>query len=163
MRTNEKGIEARSTKFHEIVVAAQAGFADGDAAIGNAADQFKRGVDVDGQRLQITIVHAENPRAGGEGAAEFFAAVHFDKRLHAQLPAESDKIAQQAVAEGRDYQQKTIRVVGARFPYLPGIENKILAQHGELDGLAGVSQILQRAAKEFGLCEHRESASASGF
>jgi len=41
MRADEEGIEARGTKLHEVVVGAQAGFADGDAAVGNAADQFE--------------------------------------------------------------------------------------------------------------------------
>ena len=46
---------------------------------------------------------------------------------------------------------------------MPGIEDKILAEDGERDVLAGIAQILEGATEEFALGENGESGGASGF
>ncbi len=43
------------------------------------------------------------------------------------------------IAQSGDDQQKTVGVVGAGFPDLPGVENKIFAQDGLRDFFAGVA------------------------
>jgi len=67
------------------------------------------------------------------------------------------------VAEGRDDQQKAVRIVGARFPDLPRIEDEILAQDRDLDGFACVAEIFQSAAEKFTLCEDGEGDCSGGF
>ena len=163
MSTDEESVEAGGAEFHEITVGAQARFAYGDAVVRNPADQFEGGFDADGERPEVAIVNPDDARAGGEGAVKFWGGVNFDERFHAQLAAQRDEVAKESVFKRGDDEQKTICVVGAGFPYLPGIEDKIFAQNGEPDGLPGVAEIFQRATKEFGLGENRERAGTRGF
>src|SRR5260370_14114540 len=143
MRANEESVKTGGAELDEIGVRAQAGFADGDAFVGNAPDQFERGIDLNGQGLQVAVVYTDDARTGSERAIELFSGVNFDERLHADLAAKSEEVTNQAICKCGNNQQKTVGVVGARFPNLPGIENKIFAQDWELNRLAGIAQILQ--------------------
>ncbi len=163
MRADQESVKTGGAELHEIVVGAQTGFADGDAVVGNAADQFERSIYINGQRLQIAIVYTQDARPGGEGAIEFFAGVNFDERLHSNLAAKYDEVAKKRIFESGYDEEKTVGVVGASFPNLPGIEDKILAQNRELDGLAGIAEIFQRAAEKFSFREHGKRASPRGF
>ncbi len=127
---DEEGVETRGAQFCQFGGGADAGFADGDAVVGYLVDQFERGFDADIERFQIAVVDADDFCAGGDGAREFFAGVNFDHRLHAEFPAESDQFDELLLAQRRDDQQKTVGVIGARFPDLPRIEDKILAKNG---------------------------------
>ena len=141
MRADEESVEACGAKLHEIVMGAQAGFADRDAVVWNAADQFEGCFDADGEGFEVTVVYTDDAGAGGERAVEFFGGVHLDERLHAQLAAQGDEVAKQRIFKYGDDQEKAIPVVGAGFPDLPGIEDKILAKHRELDRLASIAEI----------------------
>src|SRR6266851_4138609 len=59
--------------------------------------------------------------------------------------------------------EKAVGVIGASFPNLPGIKNKILAQNRKLHDLASIAQVFQRAAEKFSLCEHGKRASPGEF
>ena len=160
---DEKSVEAGDAEFGEVVVSAQTRFADGDAVVGNAVDQLEGSLDAQVESLQVAIVDADDAGAGGKRAVEFGGGVNLDERLHAEFAAESDQVAKKLVAESSDDQQETVGVVGARFPDLPGIEDKILAKDGELDGFARIAQIFQRAAKKFSFGEHGERSRACRF
>ena len=80
----------RPVRSDEIVVGAEAGFANGDAAIGNALDQFEGSLDAEIESFQIAIIHADDTGLGGERAVEFRGGVNFHQGLHFQLTAESD-------------------------------------------------------------------------
>src|SRR6266446_6090916 len=123
-----ESIEACGAKLHEIVMGAQAGFADRDAVVRNATDLFEGCFDADGKGFEVTVVYTDNAGAGGQGAVEFLRRVHLDERLHAQLAAQGDKVAKQRIFKYGNDQKKAIPVVGAGFPDLPGIEDKILAK-----------------------------------
>ena len=163
MRADEKGVETGGAKFDEIVVRAQAGFADGDAMVRDAADQFERSLGASRESFEIAIVHANDARASGEGPIEFGFRVHFDQRFHSKFSPKSDEIAKKVILKHSDYEKKTVGVVGPRFPDLPGVEDEVFAEYGELDGFASIAEILQRAAKEFRFGEYGERGSARGF
>ena len=163
MRADEESIETGGAKLNEIVVGAQAGLADGDAFVGNAADQCEGGFDADGERFEIAVVYADDAGAGGEGAVEFRRGVDLDERFHANFAAECKEVTKQRIFKYGDDEEKAIRVVGTSFPDLPGIEDKIFAQNRELDGLAGIAEVFQRAPEKFAFGQNRESGSARGF
>src|SRR5260370_15358379 len=89
--------------------------------------------------------------------------VDLDERLHAHFAAECNEVAKQRIYKYGDDEEEAIRIVRASFPDLPGIEDKILAQNRELDGLAGVAEIFQRAAEKFAFGQNGESGSARSF
>src|SRR5256885_2084935 len=163
MSADEEGVEPGGLKLHEIVVRAQAGFADGDAIVGDPADQFEGCFDADGERFEVAVVYADDAGAASESAVELIGRVNLDERLHANLAAQGDEVAKQRIFKYGDDEAKAIRVVGASFPDLPGIEDKILAQNRELDRLAGVAEIFQRAAEELAFGQNGESGSARGL
>ncbi len=163
MSADEEGVETGGAKLDEIVVRAQAGFADGDAMMRDAVDQFERSLDASCESLEVAIVHANDARASGQGPIEFSIRVHLDQRFHSKFSPERDEIAKKVILKHSDYEKKTVGVVGARFPDLPGVEDEVFAEHGELDRFASVAEIFQRAAEEFRFGEHRKRGSARGF
>src|ERR1700687_2459393 len=100
MLADEEGIEAGGAQFDEIIVGAQSGFADGNAILGDAADQFEGGLHADGESLEAAIVYAQNARTDGESAVEFFAGVYLDERFHSKLAAQSNQLAKEGIADG---------------------------------------------------------------
>src|SRR6266850_156825 len=78
MRANEESVKTGGAKLHEIVVGAQAGFADGD-------------------RREVAVVYADDAGAGAESAVELIGSVNLDERLHAQLAAQSDEVRKQRI------------------------------------------------------------------
>jgi len=160
---NEKRVEAGFTKFLQIVVGAEAGFADGDAIVRDAFDQFERSLDADVERLEVAVVDTDDAAAYGEGAAEFLGRVNFHERLHSKLTAEGDEVAKRIVAQHGGHEQEAVRIVRASFPDLPGIEDKILAENGKIHGFSSVAEIFQRAAKKFRFGEDGERNGARGF
>src|SRR5271163_1702667 len=90
---DEKSVETGASKFCKIVVSAQAGFADGNACIGDAFDQLEGGLDAQVQSFQVAVVDADDAGLSGERAVEFSGGVNFHDWFHADLTAESDEIA----------------------------------------------------------------------
>ncbi len=80
-----------------------------------------------------------------------------------ELAAKGNEIAQKFIVKGNDDQQKTVGIVGPRFPHLPGIKDEILTQRGKHDFFARITKIFQRAAEELPFGEDRKSGGASGF
>src|ERR1700723_2119202 len=116
---DEKSVEAGIAEFGKIVVSAEARFADGDASLGDAIDQFERGFDAQLQGFQIAIVDPDDACICGERAVELGGRVNFDQRLHLQLASESDQAAKKFVRKSSDNKEETVRVVRTRFPNLP--------------------------------------------
>src|SRR6476646_1435446 len=53
---DKKCVEAGVAESGEVVVGPQAGFAHGDAGVGNALDELERGVHAQVQSLQVAII-----------------------------------------------------------------------------------------------------------
>jgi len=140
---NEESVKTGGPEGLQIGVSAQARFGYSDAVIGNVFDQFARDFDVDREGFEIAIVDAEDASAGGQRAVEFGASVHFDERLHVEFAAKGNKVTEERVIESGDNQKKAVSIIGAGFPYLPGIEDKIFTQRGNRDGFTGVAEILE--------------------
>src|SRR6476646_3342330 len=78
---DEKRVEAGVAESGEVVVGSQAGFAHGDAGVGNALDEFERSFHAQVQSLQVAIVDADDAGAGGERTIEFGDGVNLDERF----------------------------------------------------------------------------------
>src|SRR5579872_4786767 len=160
---DEKRVEPGLAKFREIVMSAEARFADGHAGVRDTLDKFERSLDAQIQSLQIAIVDPDDAGICRKRAFEFGGRVNFDERLHFQLAAECDKVAQEFVMKSSNNQQKTVCVVRTRFPDLPGIKDEVLAKDRNLYRVPRVAEIFQRAAKEFAFRENGKHRGARIF
>src|SRR5882762_328131 len=142
MLADQESIEAGIAQAKQIVMGAQAGFADRDTMVGNLIDQLEGSFGTDDQSLQVAIVHPQDAGVRGERPVKFSPGVNFDQRLHAKLAAERDELMELRIGKRSDNQEKTVGVVSTGFPNLPGIENEVLAKNGESYGLAGFAKIL---------------------
>src|SRR4029077_9148224 len=149
MLADEECVEACFAEFLQVVVGAESGFADGDAIVGDAFDQFEGSLDADVERLQVAVVDANDAAARGDGTVEFIGRVDLDERLHAKFAAEGEEVAKLRVMQYGNHEQEAVRVVCACFPDLPGIEDKILAEDGNIHGFSGVAEVFERTAKKF--------------
>src|SRR6266436_5402262 len=129
----------------------------------DAIDQFEGSLNASRESLEVAIIHADEARANGEGSIEFGIRVHFDQRFHSKFSPESDEIAKKSIFKHRDNEKKTVGVIGAGLPHLPGVEDEIFAEHGELDRFASVAEIFQRATQEFRFGEYGKRGSTRGF
>src|SRR5581483_11455265 len=77
--------------------------------------------------------------------------------------AQGEELLQQRIREGGDNEKKTVGVVGASFPDLPRVEDEILAQHRQLNVLAGIAKIFQRTGEKFRFGKDGKSGGAGGF
>src|SRR5580692_2401432 len=160
---DQKGVEAGGPESQEIVVRAESGFADYDASIGDALDEFEGGLDTQAESFQVAVVDADDVRSGGEGAIELSGGVDFHERLHADLAAERDEIAKKFIVERSNNEQEAVGVVGARLPDLPGIENEVFAKDGHFYSMARIAKVFQGAAKEFAFRQHGQHGRACCF
>src|SRR5258708_34182558 len=96
---DEKRVEAGFVEFLQAVVGAEAGFADGDAIVRDAFDQFERSLDADVERLQVAVVDADDAAAYGAGAVEFLGRVDFHQLLHSKFTAKAYEGAQLRVTQ----------------------------------------------------------------
>src|SRR5580765_3012002 len=99
MRADKERVEAGAAKYYEIVVRAQAGFADSDARVRDAINQFERSFDASRESLEVAIVHANDACAGGERPIEFGIRVNFDQRFHSTFSRERDEVAKKIIFE----------------------------------------------------------------
>src|SRR5260370_16387636 len=77
MRANEESVKTGGAELDEIGVRAQAGFADGDALVGNTPDQFKRSIDVNGHGLQVPIVYTNDTPTASDRAIQPLSRLNF--------------------------------------------------------------------------------------
>ena len=61
---DEEGVVACVAKLEQFGVGADAGFADGDAVVGNFVDEFERSFYANVERFEIAIVDADDFRTG---------------------------------------------------------------------------------------------------
>ena len=142
---------------------AQAGFGDRDAMFGNLLDQFVRSFRSHSQCFESRLLTPIMRASAASARSSSSRRVDFDQWLHAEFATESDEVAELLVVESGDNQQKTVGIIGARFPDLPGIEDKILAQNRKRDLFARIAQIFQRAVKEFALGKDGKRRGAGRF
>ncbi len=144
-------------KTHQILVRAQTGFAHGDAFVGECPRSIPSDVSTRTSSVRRSRLFTPRMRAPAANAlVNSSSRVHFDERLHAQFAAEREQFAEQRIIESGHNQQEGIGVRGPCFPYLPGIDDEILAQHGQSDRRARVAHVFQIALKKFLLGQHRE-------
>src|SRR5271154_7047196 len=100
------------------------------------------------QIAQIAIIDPDNARTRRENALELLPRMNLDERLHFERAPQGEQIAQKIVAEYRGDEQKGIGPGGARLPYLPGVDDEILAQNGDFRRATRFLQVRQRTRKE---------------
>ena len=159
---NQESIEACVAQSDQVGVGGEARLGDRDALIRNEADQFERGFQTNLEGAQVAVVDADDASFGGQGAIQLLGGVDFDERLHAELTAKSYQLAQRTVVQRGNDEEKTVGIIGAGFPDLPRIEDKVLAQDRLRDFFARVAHVFKRTAEEFGLGENRERSGAGG-
>src|SRR5258708_19025667 len=96
---DEKRVEAGFAEFLQVVVGAEAGFADGDAIVRDAFNQFERSLHADVERFQVAVVDADDAAAYGEGAVEVLGRMNFHERLHSKFTAKAYEGAQLRVTQ----------------------------------------------------------------
>src|ERR1700682_1470252 len=112
MSADEEGVETGGAQLDEIVVGAEARFADREAMVRDAADQFERSFDASRESFEVAIIYANDVRLGGDSSVELGRSVHLDNRLHAKFTAQRDEIAKKVIFKHGDNEKKTVGVVG---------------------------------------------------
>ena len=115
MLANEKGVEARVHQAMDIFGAEDAAFAHLQDVGGNVFGERDGSIERDLERIQITVVDADQAGAGTQSPLELFGGVGFDQRGHAVFGGQFAKAAERVVIEDCDDQQDRVCPHGRRF------------------------------------------------
>ena len=86
-----------------------------------------------------------------------------DQNRHGELVREPLQLAHLVFGQARCDQQDAIGTHRARFPYLVGLDDEILAQHGKRARAFRCHQVRRGALEESLVCQHREAGGACRF
>ena len=128
-----------------------------------AGDEAHARVEGDFERAQIAVVDADDGGTGVERAVEFGFVVNFDKGVQAGFAGHGKEEFQFLIAEDRDDEEDGIGAVFDRFENLERIDNEILAQNGEMNGVADGAHVIPGTLEKFFVGEDRDAARAGLF
>ena len=112
---------------------------------------------VSDKRAQVAVV---DPQQGGvhvKRDLEFVGVVHLDQHIQAQLKRASLQVSQTRGLECRHDQQDTVRTHRTGGDDLIGIDDKVLAQHGQRACGACLSQVVVRPLEKLHVSEHGQA------
>ncbi len=118
---------------------------------------MERCFDVNFEGAQVTIIDADDLRAGVDGAPKLVCIVDFHQRRHAEGRGELAEVPQFGIREDGDDQKDGVCAMGRGLDDLRLVDSKVLAQDRNASRPASGLQVLQTSLKEFGIGEHRQS------
>ena len=119
----------------------KAAFGNEDAIGRHLRGQNLRRPRIDGQRLEIAVIDANETALQPQGAAQLIPIVHLDKHIHAVGHGRDFQIASIGIAQRRHDQQHAISAQSARFGDLIRIDHEVLAQDRQVDRLPGRHEV----------------------
>jgi len=155
---DQRRVEPRGREPLDVTAIADPRLRDTHDAVGHDGGHPGRPVRVDGEAVQVALVHTDHGRTGVECPAELALVVDLDERGHIERDDETVQARELAVLERRDDQQDGV------CSHRPSIENvalahgEVLAQHGELDGGARGLEVGTAAGEERLVGEHGQTA-----
>src|SRR3546814_606468 len=99
---DQEAVDAVGRERIEIGAGRQTAFADKGGVFGCTRRKFDRSVKIDVERLEVTVVYADQARLELERAIELVAVVDLDQHVHAALDRGGFDLGHQAVVERGD-------------------------------------------------------------
>ena len=115
------------------------------------------------ERCEVAGVHAHEPRAGVERAAQLVGRVRLHQRGHAELRDQLVQFDQTLLVERRDDQQYQVGARGAGLEHLVRIGDELLAQHRDRHGVADGLEVGERTVEPPLLGQHADRARPAGL
>ena len=140
---DEERVEAGAAQAPHVVAGGDAALRHRDHVVGDGGREAERGLQVDGQGLEVAVVDAHDRAADGEGAIELLAVVDLDQGVEAGLLGGLGELAQLGIREGGHDQEDGVGAGDPRLPDLVGIDDEVLAQDGQQGGGTGPPQVLE--------------------
>src|SRR5262245_55692741 len=102
-------------------------FDDEETIVGNQFGQPQRRIDVDLERFQVTIIHADDTGACLESFAQLSLIVHFNENVQPDFCCEVMQVFELGRFQHRRNKKDSAGSRTARFVNLEFVENEILA------------------------------------
>ena len=103
------GPEQRGSGLTGIVGAGDSGFGDGQDTLGYTLGKSHCALGIDMERVQITLVHADECRVYGESAVQFHLVVHLDEGVETHFDSKRMQLRQLTVTQCGNDEQHGIR------------------------------------------------------
>ena len=101
----------------------------------DAADPHRPvGVDLEGD--EVALVHADQVGADRHGPLELGLVVHLDEHVEVELAGDGVEVRELVVVERRHDQEDGVGTHDPGPRHVARVDGEVLAQHGEVDGLA---------------------------
>src|SRR3546814_20561661 len=130
---DQEAVDAVGRERIEIGAGRQTAFADKGGVFGCTRRKFDRSVKIDVERLEVTVVYADQARLELERAIELVAVVDLDQHVHAALDRGGFDLGHPAVVERGDDEPDRGGADRAGFERLP----RIRAGRGAVAGERG--------------------------
>ncbi|CPL46548.1 Uncharacterised protein [Bordetella pertussis] len=144
----------------DILGLEDAAFGDHALAGRNHRQQVQRRLQRGLEGAQVAVVDADERGAQRQRGVQFLGVVYFHQHVHAQVDGQGFQVAQLRRRQRRDDEQDAVRAHGARRNDLVGIDDEVLAQHGQRAGRARTAQVVVRALEELHVGQHRQAGRA---
>ena len=116
--------------------------------------------EIGGEGFQVAVVHPDEPRGKPRRAVHFGGVVDFDQHIHRMVERGRLDLGHDAVIERRDDDQDGIGTERACFGDLPRVDHEILAQDGQVAGLAGGDEVILMALEIGRIGQHGKACRA---
>ena len=136
-------------------------FAHFENVSGDVLRKAQRRFQMNVERTEVAVVHADDFGAGFERYVQFSFVVHLDERVHPVLRGQFAERPHPVRIQNRGDKEDRVGSVGRGFDYVILGYREVLAQDGERNGVAGFFQIREAALKEVAVGEDGKSAGAA--
>ena len=153
-------MDASVAHLRHIVTGMDAGFGDHAHALRHVGQQVQRRLKRRLEGAQVTVVDADQFDAQRQCTLELFAVMHLDQHIHAQLTRLTIQSAQARIVQRRNDQQDAVGADGTRFQHLIRMDDEVLANHRNRDGITRLDHEVLVPLEEVGIGEHRQTGSA---
>ncbi len=159
---DENGGRASAADAADVGGGAEAALGHNDSIL-DSCGQAHGGAQVNGEIVQIAVVDANQISAGGQRALQFRLVVNFHQRGQAGGCGPRAEAAQLGVLQDAHDEEDGVGPALDGLGYLAFVNNKVLAQQRQGDGLADGAQISQRTLEEVLIGQDRQAGGPGGF
>src|SRR5690606_16485343 len=157
---DQEGLDAVLAHAVDVFRQQDAAFGDDALAFREVLQHRQRGFEAGFEGPQIAVVDADQGRVQRQGRVQFVPVVDFNQHVHAQFRGHAFEFAQLGGRQGGGDQQHAVRTQRPGVDDLVGIDQEILAQHGQAAGGARLAQVIIAALEILHVGEHGQAGRA---
>ena len=155
---DKEGAVSHGLEAGDVLGCADAALRDVERGGGQVGGEFEQRVSANRLASQVAAVDPDEIEAEVSSALNLVAIVGLAENIKAKRDGFGVKIAESVVGVGGDDEEDGVGAGSAGFEHLERVEDKVLADAGNVDGGGGSFKVMDRAEEEHLVREDREGS-----